>query len=100
MSRNSLHARVQPIDHRLRNETDPPVGAPKPFRVKIWIFTDDEPVWNTIPAIDNDILQTAVSAHIDVREDHGTFQRDIRMYTHAGKKQGTNYGGPRDHAAT
>src|SRR5450631_1613804 len=76
-SRDSMHVRAQPIDHGLRNETDTPVGAPKPPRVQVWIFTNDESVWNTNPAIYNDIGQTAVSTHIDVGKDHGTFQRYV-----------------------
>ena len=84
---SAIHFRAQPIDHGLRNETDPPVGAPKPSRVQVWIFANDESVWNTNPAIDNDIGQTAVSTHIDIGKDNGTFQRYVRMYTHASKKQ-------------
>src|SRR5450631_906320 len=98
-SRGWLNGRAQPIDHRLRNETDSPVGAPKPPRIQVWILTDDESVGNANPAIDNDIGQTAVSTHIDIGKDHGTFQRRVRVHAHAGKKQGANYRGPRDHAA-
>jgi len=54
-SRCHLNLRRQLINHRLRDEADSLVGAPKPFRVQARILADDEAFGNAHSAIDNDV---------------------------------------------
>src|SRR6202030_303008 len=77
-ARTRIKSTVQPVDHGLRDQANPPLGTAKPARILRRVLTDHQSGWYPHGLFHNHVAQPGTAADIGVRQDHRLLDPSVR----------------------